>query len=385
MQLFRQIIYGLEFLHCHAICHRDLKPENILLDRFNDVKIGDFGFARWMRRNVVDTSCGSPHYAAPEVVRGVPYDGRAADIWSCGVVLFALLAGRLPFNDPAIRNLLAKVKSGKYVMPDFPPVIQNLVSRMLTIDPEQRIRIEEIKQHEAFRIGLMFPGYSLPAPLPMPMIVDPIDPGMLDPGVLAVLRGIGFASEEEIAEEFTMVGSSMGKVFYSMMRARSIESYPWETEGTATSPVADAFLASPEAGFANPAVDSFGRGRVRRTGVSTPGSPYSLAEPAPWADVSSSYGGGMKADVVQPCVGIVMPLDALLFKMQGIVTELGFQWFHPDDFTLAARSSDRETYLLVRIVRESSDSLRMDLYFTQTTQALVQVVLESTRNVLTSE
>jgi BR serine/threonine kinase len=385
MPIFRQIIYGLEFLHSHAICHRDIKPENILLDQFNDVKIGDFGFARWMKRNVADTSCGSPHYAAPEVVRGVPYDGRAADIWSCGVVLFALLAGRLPFNDPAIRNLLAKVKSGKYVMPDFPPAIQNLVSLMLTVDPSQRITIADIKAHEAFRIGLVSPAYALPTPLPLPLMVDPIDPRVLDAGTVAVLRGIGFASDEEIAEEFAMVGASMGKVFYSMLCARSPESYPWEAEGSAVSPLAEAFLESPEVGFANPAVDSFGRGKVRRGPGSIPGSPYSLAERAPWADVSSSIAGEMKADVVQPCVGIVMPLDALLFKMQGMLTAIGFQWFHPDDFTIAARAGDRQTYLVVKVSRESPESLRMDLFFTQTTHALVHYVLESTRMALTSE
>lgn len=91
LKFFRQILYGLEFLHVHAICHRDLKPENILLDENDDIKIGDFGFARWMRSNIAETSCGSPHYAAPEVIRGVPYDGRAADIWSCGVILYALV------------------------------------------------------------------------------------------------------------------------------------------------------------------------------------------------------------------------------------------------------------------------------------------------------
>ncbi|KAK8842604.1 Serine/threonine-protein kinase brsk1 [Tritrichomonas musculus] len=91
LKFFRQIIYGLEFLHVHAICHRDLKPENILLDENDDIKIADFGFARWMKSNIAETSCGSPHYAAPEVIRGIPYDGRAADIWSCGVILYALV------------------------------------------------------------------------------------------------------------------------------------------------------------------------------------------------------------------------------------------------------------------------------------------------------
>ena len=92
MTFFRQIIYGLEYLHSLGICHRDLKPENILLDENLNIKIADFGFARFVKSNVAETSCGSPHYAAPEVIRANAYDGRAADIWSCGVILYALLA-----------------------------------------------------------------------------------------------------------------------------------------------------------------------------------------------------------------------------------------------------------------------------------------------------
>lgn len=88
---FRQIIFGLEYLHNHGIAHRDLKPENILLDYANQLWIADFGFACWMPNNVANTSCGSPLYAAPEVIKGIPYNGRMADVWSAGVILYAML------------------------------------------------------------------------------------------------------------------------------------------------------------------------------------------------------------------------------------------------------------------------------------------------------
>ena len=92
LDFFRQIILAVEYLHSFGICHRDLKPENILLDGSTRAKIADFGFARYTKSSLAETSCGSPHYAAPEVIKGTQYDGKAADIWSCGVILYALLA-----------------------------------------------------------------------------------------------------------------------------------------------------------------------------------------------------------------------------------------------------------------------------------------------------
>uniref|UniRef100_A0A8C1XM20 BR serine/threonine kinase 2b n=1 Tax=Cyprinus carpio TaxID=7962 RepID=A0A8C1XM20_CYPCA len=91
-KFFRQIISALDFCHSHSICHRDLKPENLLLDEKNNIRIADFGMASLqVGDSLLETSCGSPHYACPEVIRGEKYDGRKADVWSCGVILFALL------------------------------------------------------------------------------------------------------------------------------------------------------------------------------------------------------------------------------------------------------------------------------------------------------
>jgi BR serine/threonine kinase len=97
LDLFRQMVYALEYLHQHGICHRDLKPENILLDANRTIKVADFGLARWMRHDLANSSCGTPTYTAPEVIEARPYSGKLADVWSLGVILYAMLAVSLFF------------------------------------------------------------------------------------------------------------------------------------------------------------------------------------------------------------------------------------------------------------------------------------------------
>ncbi|CUS20637.1 LAQU0S01e11188g1_1 [Lachancea quebecensis] len=147
---FRQIIEGTAYCHSFNICHRDLKPENLLLDKKNKrIKIADFGMAALQTSNkLLETSCGSPHYASPEIVMGKTYNGGPSDVWSCGIILFALLTGHLPFNDDNIKRLLLKVQAGKYQMPQaISPEAQDLISRILVVDPEKRITINDILLH----------------------------------------------------------------------------------------------------------------------------------------------------------------------------------------------------------------------------------------------
>lgn len=154
VKYFRQILSGIDYCHSYNICHRDLKPENILLNKQGEVRIADFGMAALQQtaEHRLQTSCGSPHYAAPEVVRGGPYHGNRVDIWSLGVILFAMLSGHLPFDCPSMTKLLQAIQRGKYVMPQaLSSEAQNLIHNMLQIDPRRRIPIDNIWQHPLMR------------------------------------------------------------------------------------------------------------------------------------------------------------------------------------------------------------------------------------------
>lgn len=154
---FQQLIQGLDYCHHQGIAHRDLKPQNLLLDDNDNIKIADFGLANIQEVNggaVLKTTCGSPQYVAPEVVNveeGRRYNGHQADVWSCGVILFQMLSGRLPFDDRNKNVLFEKIRSGVFRFPStMPDDAQDLISKMLTVDPNERITIEGIMQHPFF-------------------------------------------------------------------------------------------------------------------------------------------------------------------------------------------------------------------------------------------
>lgn len=110
LKFFQQIISGIDYSHRLKIVHRDLKPENVLLDEQLNVKIADFGLSNALKDGeFLLTSCGSPNYAAPEVINGMRYTGPEIDVWSCGVILYVMLCGRLPFEDDDVNVLFAKI------------------------------------------------------------------------------------------------------------------------------------------------------------------------------------------------------------------------------------------------------------------------------------
>uniref|UniRef100_A0A8D3E437 Protein kinase domain-containing protein n=1 Tax=Scophthalmus maximus TaxID=52904 RepID=A0A8D3E437_SCOMX len=222
-KFFRQIISALDFCHSHSICHRDLKPENLLLDEKNNIRIADFGMASLqVGDSLLETSCGSPHYACPEVIRGEKYDGRRADVWSCGVILFALLVGALPFDHDNLRQLLEKVKSGVFHMPHFiPPDCQSLLKGMIEVNPEKRLTVRDCAH-----MG----GRNEPCPEQPPprrVCVRRISSlTELDPDVLDSMHSLGcFRDRVKLTRDLQCEEENQEKMIYYLLLDRK-ERYP---------------------------------------------------------------------------------------------------------------------------------------------------------------
>ncbi|KAL1194984.1 CBL-interacting serine/threonine-protein kinase 5 [Cardamine amara subsp. amara] len=146
---FQQLISAVDFCHSRGVSHRDLKPENLLLDENGDLKISDFGLSalpeQILQDGLLHTQCGTPAYVAPEVLRKKGYDGAKADIWSCGVVLYVLLAGCLPFQDENLMNMYRKIFKADFEFPPwFSPESKRLISKLLVVNPDRRISIPAI-------------------------------------------------------------------------------------------------------------------------------------------------------------------------------------------------------------------------------------------------
>ena len=174
---FYQLINSLEYIHSKGIAHRDLKPENLLLTKNKKIKIIDFGLSNYFGGDTspLQTPCGSPSYASPEIIRGELYNGFRIDIWASGIILFAMLCGYLPFDEEEEENedikcfsqdgkkeeksedneiLFQKILEGKIDYPDYlSDIAVDLIKKMLVVEPEDRIKIKDIKKHKFYLLG----------------------------------------------------------------------------------------------------------------------------------------------------------------------------------------------------------------------------------------
>ncbi|KAG0457081.1 hypothetical protein HPP92_022238 [Vanilla planifolia] len=162
---FHQLINAVDYCHSRGVYHRDLKPENLLLDSYGALKVSDFGlsaFAHQIRDDgLLHTACGTPNYVAPEVLNDKGYDGAASDIWSCGVILFVLMAGYLPFDEQSLMDLYKKISKADFSCPSwFSSGAKKLIRRILDPNHHSRITIPEMLEDEWFKKGYMPPNFE---------------------------------------------------------------------------------------------------------------------------------------------------------------------------------------------------------------------------------
>ncbi|KAL6463192.1 hypothetical protein MHYP_G00275830 [Metynnis hypsauchen] len=186
---FRQIVSAVHYCHQKNIVHRDLKAENLLLDADSNIKIADFGFSNeFTLGNKLDTFCGSPPYAAPELFQGKKYDGPEVDIWSLGVILYTLVSGSLPFDGQNLKELRERVLRGKYRVPFYMSTdCEGILRRFLVLNPSKRCTLEQVMKDKWINSG--YEGDELKPH------VEPAE-DFSDPSRIEVMVGMGFTSEE---------------------------------------------------------------------------------------------------------------------------------------------------------------------------------------------
>jgi serine/threonine protein kinase len=217
-KLFYQIVSGVSYCHQRGVAHRDLKSLNILLDEREHIKICDFGFCAFFSENgKMDTCCGSPCYASPELLNNIEYDAKKADIWALGVVLFELLTGKRPWNVSNIPQMIKAIISGSFKIPNnLRPAQVELIQGMLKVDPNERMTIEKVLINPWVQGGTPKRMLNIPK-------IPKTNPQKLCDVILGIERKDTQKEKKIISPFLELKGTSQLRM---SLRSRSMETFP---------------------------------------------------------------------------------------------------------------------------------------------------------------
>lgn len=198
-------------MHKIGICHRDLKPENILIDYKKDLKIIDFGLSNLYHKNEkLRTSCGSPGYASPEMIKGEDYNGLLSDIWSIGVILYVMIVGYLPFDDPDETNLYKKIIHGEFTIPKHVSAhAKDLIAKILVTNPDKRITIKDIRNH---------PWYTMCSLSKIEGLFISIQPIPIDMFIIDAMKQYGYDKEQVIKLLLANKHNNITTLYYLLIK-----------------------------------------------------------------------------------------------------------------------------------------------------------------------
>lgn len=327
---FWQILSAVEYCHDRHVVHRDLKAENLLLDANMNIKIADFGFGNFFKEGEqLATWCGSPPYAAPEVFEGKKYTGPQVDIWSLGVVLYVLVCGALPFDGPTLQELRDRVLSGRFRIPYFMSTeCENLIRRMLVLDPSRRYSVLKIKQHQ----WMQAEGGAARSCPPSPTVDHKAKVGQFNEQILRIMQSLGIDQQKTLEALHNDSYDHYTAIYYLLLdRLRQHRSsFPSDTRIDARrrrpSTIAEQamlhMLPSQGMGLTRPQLSGIKQGRLSRTldnnSPPAPGASTHGATPHPYPLL-----GCTEADMMPPppnvlhCMSDMLPPPRALPQPQG--------------------------------------------------------------------
>eukprot|EP01135_Chromosphaera_perkinsii_P008945 Nk52_evm1s1532 gene=Nk52_evmTU1s1532 len=213
-KFFRQIVSAVDYCHQKRIIHRDLKAENLLLDNYLNIKLADFGFSNnFHPSKQLETWCGSPPYAAPELFQGQKYVGPEVDMWSLGVSLYVLVCGALPFDGTTLAKLRARILAGKFKVPFYMSAeCENLIRKLLVIDTKERYTMEQVKADPWLNEGY---AHQLPS-----SYAEPMDDPTEKEAVIQMVQELGISREELLKSLEEQKYDHIGATFYILLHRR---------------------------------------------------------------------------------------------------------------------------------------------------------------------